>query len=51
MAITTRATLISAVTDTLNRTDLDTVALTWLSLAETDIAARVRSAGTEAAPT
>jgi hypothetical protein len=47
MAITTRATLISAVTDTLNRTDLDTVALTWLSLAETDIAARVRSAGTE----
>jgi hypothetical protein len=47
MAITTRATLISAVTDTLNRTDLDTVALTWLSMAETDIAARVRSAGTE----
>jgi hypothetical protein len=47
MAITTRATLISAVTDTLNRTDLDTVALTWLSLAETDIAARVRSADME----
>jgi hypothetical protein len=47
MAITTRATLISAVTDTLNRTDLDMVALTWLSMAETDIAARVRSAGTE----